>query len=175
MADVSAIFGVLLIFAIAFPGMLIAWWLLFPSTVERARLRLERTPWQTFWFGGILTAVLVIPTVILLALPFGAAKFLGWATIVVLLTLSSLGSAGITATMGERLTQLSTTSPFSAFLRGAIALEMAVFFPVLGWFIVFPLTIVTSIGATGFAILRWSPKTKPVPTAPVPSPKPVQA
>jgi hypothetical protein len=172
MADVSAIFGVLLIFGIAFPGMLISWWLLFPSTVERARLRLERTPWQSFWFGGILTAAFVIPVIILLALPFGLAKFLGWATVAVVLTLSSLGAAGIAAKMSERIAQISTASPFSAFLRGAIALELAVFFPVLGWFIIFPLTIVTSIGATGFALLCWSPR--PI-QAPAASPNPVQA
>jgi uncharacterized protein involved in cysteine biosynthesis len=165
MADVSAIFGVLLIFGIAFPGMLTAWWLLFPATVERARLRLERTPWQSFWFGGILTAVFVIPTVILLALPFGVAKFFGWATIAVVLALSSLGSAGIAAKMGERIAQKSTASPFSAFLRGAIVLELAVVFPVLGWFIVLPLTIVIALGATGFALLRWVPKTTLAPLA----------
>jgi hypothetical protein len=164
MADVSAIFGVLLIFGIAFPGMLTSWWLLFPAVVERARLRLESTPWQSFWFGGILTAVMVIPTVILLALPFGPAKFLGGATIAIVLVLSSLGTAGIAAMMGERIAQKSAASSFSAFLRGAMALEMAVFFPVLGWLIVFPLTIVISIGATGFALLRWSPRTNPVST-----------
>jgi hypothetical protein len=172
MADVSAIFGVLLIFGVAFPGMLIAWWLLFPATVERARLRLESTPWQSFWFGGVLTALFIIPTVILLALPFGPAKFLGWATIAVVLVLSSLGSAGIAAKMGERIVQKSTASPFSAFLRGAIALELAIFFPVLGWFIVMPLTIVTSIGSTGFALLHWSPRVIQAPSA---SPDPVQA
>lgn len=158
MADISAIFGSLLIFGIAFPGMLTAWWLLFPATVERARMRLEQTPWQCFWFGGILTAAAVIPTVILLALPFGPAKFLGWALIVIALAFSSLGSAGIAAKMGERLIEKSSASPAAAFVRGAIVLELAVFFPVLGWLLVFPLTIVTGLGATGFALLRWVPK-----------------
>jgi uncharacterized protein involved in cysteine biosynthesis len=158
MADVSAIFGSLLIFGIAFPGMLTAWWLLFPASVERARMRLDQTPWQCFWFGGILTAAAVIPTVILLALPFGPAKFIGWTLIVIVLAFSSLGSAGIAAKMGERFAQQSNASPAAAFVRGAIALELAVFFPVLGWFLVFPLTIVAALGATGFALLRWVPK-----------------
>ena len=161
MADISAIFGSLLIFGIAFPGLLTAWWLLFPATVERACTRLEHSPWQCFWFGGIITAAVVIPTVILLVLPFGPAKFLAWTLIVIVLTISSLGSAGIAAKMGQRLAEKSALSPAAAFLQGAIALELAVFFPLLGWLLVFPLTIVTALGATGFALLRWTPKAAP--------------
>lgn len=163
MADVSAIFGILLIFGIAFPGLLTAWWLLFPTIVERAQTRLDQTPWQCFWFGGILTAAAVIPVVVLLILPFGPAKFLGWTLIVLTLAISSLGSAGIAAKMGKRLTEISGTGPAAAFVRGAIALELAVFFPLIGWLLVFPLTIVTALGATGFALLRWVPKVTPAP------------
>jgi len=39
MADMSAIFFILLIISIAFPSMLTAWWLLFPSVVARAQTR----------------------------------------------------------------------------------------------------------------------------------------
>jgi hypothetical protein len=163
MADVSAIFGSLLIFGIAFPGMLAAWWLLFPATVERARIRLDQTPWQCFWFGGILTAATVIPVVILLLLPFGPAKFFGWTLIMVVLSISSLGSAGITAKMSTLLVKKSTASPAAAFVGSAIALELAIIFPLLGWFMVFPLTLVTALGATGFALLRWVPKAAPAP------------
>jgi hypothetical protein len=161
MADISAIFGSLLIFGIAFPGLLTAWWLLFPATVERARTRLDQTPWRCFGFGGILTAAVIIPTVILLILPFGPAKFFGWTLIVLTLAISSLGAAGIAAKMSARLGEKSSAGPAAAFVRGAIALELAVFFPVLGWFLVFPLTIVTALGATGFALLRWVPKASP--------------
>ena len=98
MADISAIFFILLIIGISYPALLTAWWLLFPSTVERARLRLDRTPWQSFWLGGVVLAALLIPTVILLALPFGPAKFLGWILIALTLAFSGLGAAGLAAT-----------------------------------------------------------------------------
>ena len=55
MADISAVFGILLFLGIAFPGLLTAWYLLFPATVERVRLRLDRTPWQCFFVGGVIT------------------------------------------------------------------------------------------------------------------------
>jgi hypothetical protein len=159
MADISAVFGIFLLLGVAFPGMLSALWLLFPATVERARLRLERTPWQCFWLGGVITALVIIPVVVLLALPFGAAKFVGWTIVTIVLALSNIGAAGLAAKMGEQLANRSGNgSPIGAFVRGAVALELAMIFPVFGWAFVLPLAIVSSIGATGFALLHWVPK-----------------
>lgn len=159
MADISALFGILISLGIGFPGLLAALWLLFPATIERTRLRLERTPWQCFWLGGVLTALAVVPIVILLALPIGPAQFVGWTLIACVLAVSCIGFAGLAAKMGERLSQTSAnSSPAAAFVRGALALELAVAFPVFGWFFLLPLAIVTSLGATGFAVLHWMPK-----------------
>ena len=154
MADISAVFGILLALAVTYPGMLAAVWLLFPATVERARLRLEQTPWQCFWLGGVITAMTVIPVVILLALPLGPAKFAGWALMIIVLSLSNLGAAGIAAKMGQRLGGTSAGS----FVRGAVGLELAMAFPGFGWFMILPLAIVLSFGATGFTLLHWLPK-----------------
>lgn len=159
MADITAVFGILISLGIAFPGMLAAFWLLFPATVERARLCLERTPWRCLWLGGVITALVVIPVVVLLALPLGPAKFLGWTIVVLVLSLSSIGFAGLAAKMGERLASRSANgSTAAAFVRGAVALELAMSFPAFGWFVILPLAIVVALGATGFALLHWVPK-----------------
>jgi hypothetical protein len=161
MANITAFFGILLVLGIVFPGLLTTWWLLFPATVERARIRLDRTPWPCFWLGGVLTAIFAIPTVTLLALPFGPAKLAGFALIVVALAVASLGEAGLAAKMGERLAARADGrhTPAGAFLRGAVALELAAAFPIIGWLIVVPLAVVTALGATAFALLRWMPRT----------------
>lgn len=159
MADISAVFGILLFLGIAFPGMLTAWYLLFPATVERARLRLDRSPWLCFFVGGVITAIAAAPAAVLLAVPNGAVKFTGWSLVFVVLTVASLGAAGIAAKMGERLAARSGgLSPAGAFVRGAIALELAAAFPILGWFIIAPLAVVTSLGAAAFALMRWMPR-----------------
>ncbi len=158
MADITAIFFILILVGIAYPALLTAWWLLFPSTVERARLRLERTPMQSFWLGGIALAAFLLPILILLNLPSGFFKFLGWIFIAVMLVFSSLGAAGLAARFADRLNRLGSFSPLGAFIRGAVILELASFFPVLGWFVFLPLAIVTTLGASAFALLRWMPK-----------------
>src|SRR6185503_4960726 len=139
MADISAIFFILLILGVAFPAMLTAWWLLFPSVVARSQARVERTLTRTFWMGLIIVIALGIPILILLALPFGPAKFFGWILLAASLALSSIGSAGIAANLADRLAQQSSLAGLSAFMRGAVLLELAAFFPVIGWFFLWPL------------------------------------
>ncbi|HEY9529452.1 MAG TPA: hypothetical protein VIR02_20345 [Anaerolineales bacterium] len=160
MADISAIFFILLILGIAFPAMLTAWWLLFPSVVARAQLRVEKTLTRSFWMGLVIVIALAIPTIVLLALPFGPAKFLGWILLAVSLALSSVGSAGVAAHLANRLAQQSNLSALGAFVRGAVLLELAAFFPVIGWLFLWPLLLITALGATAFALLNWMPPEK---------------
>lgn len=159
MADVQMIFGILLLLGIAFPGMLTAYWLLFPATVERAQTRIEKTPWKSFWLGVVLLIVAAIPVGILFSAGGGVGQFLGWVVAAAALTVSGIGAAGIAAKMGSLLAHRSDDlSSAAAFVRGAIALELMAVFPLIGWFIVIPLAIVASLGSTAFAIFRWMPK-----------------
>lgn len=158
MADISAIFFILLIIGIAFPAMLTAWWLLFPSLISRAHSRVEKTPWGTFWLGLLLAIVVTIPIVILLALPFGPAKFIGWILLGAAFAISTIGSTGIAAHLGARLSKHGNMTPLNGFIRGAVILELAAFFPIIGWLFVWIPIILISFGATGFALLNWSPR-----------------
>lgn len=163
MADISAIFFILLILGIAFPCLLAALWLLFPSLIKRAQTRVEKSPGSTFWLGLVVITALVIPIFILMVLPFGPAKSLGWILLGASLAFSSIGSAGIVAHLGERIKQTgSIHSPLNAFVRGAVVLELAAFFPVIGWLFVWIPLVITSFGATAFALLNWMPREKAV-------------
>ena len=161
MADISAIFFILLIIIVAFPSMLAAWWLLFPNLIARAQTRVEKSLSSAFWLGLVIVIGITIPIIVLMAMPFGPAKFLGWILLGVSLALSSIGSAGIASHLGERIEHTGTMiTPLSAFIRGAVILELAAFFPVLGWLFVWPLLLITAFGATGFALLNWMPREK---------------
>ena len=166
MADISAIFFILLVLGVAFPAMLTVWWLLFPAVVARAQLRVEKTLTRSFWMGLVIVIALAIPVITLLALPFGPAKFLGWILLAASFALSSIGSAGVAAHLANRLAQQSNVSALGAFVRGAVLLELAAFFPVIGWLFLWPLLLITAFGATAFALLNWMPREKtPIPSA----------
>jgi hypothetical protein len=161
MADISAIFFILLILGVAFPAMLTAWWLMFPRLISRAQMRVERSLSGTFWFGLAIILALTIPIVILFALPFGPAKFFAWILLAASLAISTIGSAGIAAHLGERMkTTSNDMTSLGAFIRGSVVLELAVFFPILGWFFLWPIALIIAFGATGFALLNWMPREK---------------
>lgn len=167
LGDVFAFFGVLLSLALALPGLLVAWSLICPGVVERAEVRLARTPGRCFWLGGLWVAVSIPPLVILFNLPSGVGQLIGWLGVFVLLTFASFGAAGLAALMGARLRGAGlAASPPGALLRGAVALELAAVFPLIGWFVVLPLILVCTLGAIGFALLHWMPRavTAPVST-----------
>ena len=173
MADISAIFFILLIVSIAFPAMLTTWWLLFPSIIARAQTRVEKTLVRCFWLGLIVVIAVAIPTILLLALPFGPAKLIGWILLAASLALSSVGSAGIAAHLGEQMKHSSNNiTSLGAFIRGSLLLELAAFFPIFGWLFLWPIALITAFGATCFALLNWMPREKTVPT---PESLPMQA
>lgn len=169
MADISAIFFILLIIGVAFPAMLTALWLLFPAVIARAQARVEKTPMQTFWMGLVIFVALTIPIVILFALPFGPAKFFGWILLGASLAISSIGSAGIAAHLGARLSKYTTITPLSGFIRGSVILELAAFFPLIGWLFVWIPMLIIAFGATGFALLNWMPREKTQIASPITS------
>lgn len=159
--DTLMVFATLAALGIVFPGLLLAWLLLLPQLVTRAQERAMRTPWKSF-FLGVMTLLFAGVPIALLNAAAGPLQFIGIVSAFVLLTLVSIGAAGIAALMGERLRgQGVGVSTPGALVRGAIALEFAMVFPLVGWFIVLPLVAIISLGAAMFALLHSSPKGQP--------------
>jgi hypothetical protein len=101
-----------------------------------------------------LALLLLVPSLILFSLPSGVMQGLGWILILLELAFSSLGAAGLAREIGSRLALQSTGSMPAAgsFLRGAVALELAVIFPLVGWLVVFPIATLASFGAAFSAL-----------------------
>lgn len=160
MADVYAVFGTLLALGIAFPGMLTGFWLLAPDGVGRARQRLETTPYRSL-FLGLGAAILTILLVSLLsAVPLGLFKLLGAILAFAALAVATIGAAGTASAMAARLQRVmgGNLTGAAAFVRSAIALELAAVFPLVGWFMVLPLCLMASYGAGLFSLLHWMPR-----------------
>lgn len=150
---VFAVFGTLLALAIALPGLLLAWSLLFPQTVARARQRLEQHPWRCFFSGLLLLLLAFAVLATLFNLPAGPARLLAWLGLAFTLALTSLGGTGLAMLMGSRL-----TGQGNGLIRGAIALELAVITPLIGWFIVLPCSVICALGAAGLALRQPRPR-----------------
>jgi hypothetical protein len=149
MADVYAVFGTLIALGIAYPGMLAAWRLLFPDLVQRAQERIAKGAWGSLGIGVVGAVPIISLSVVFLSAPGGVGKFIGLLIAVIGLGIASLGASGLAAGMGVQLNEISggKYSIPGAHLRGAVALELAAIFPLIGWLIVFPLTTLACFGA----------------------------
>lgn len=98
--------------------------------------------------GGVIG--LAIPVAFLTALPAGFIQFMGFLLVLAALTLASISTAGFAGVLGERINAQRATElrqPLR-FLAGAVALELAAIFPIVGWFVIIPITLVISFGAS---------------------------
>ena len=241
MGELLVLLGALLALEIIFPGVLIAWRYLSPAGVVRARLRVERTPWQCFLVGCLAAFILLPPVVTLLVLPLELTRIAGCFLLSVVFAIAGIGAAGLAARMTQRATQpagigtsqpnitasrsflselaiclwlggvttvvllpallflfdisikmvwpiacsiffvilgiflaygayltekrrtQSSTQPDNiaqtscTFIRSAFVIELATGLPIIGWFVILPATILISLGAAVFALLRWVP------------------
>lgn len=154
MADVLATVAILLGLMTAWPCLVIWFSLAFPARVAAARRRLDQSPGTSAGLGAVLTLVVGGIGLVLLQAPRAPIKMMGWALIVLLLLLGTLGGAALVELMAERVRGVSSPgSPLRSLVRAALLTELAALFPVVGWFFFLPAILLTGIGA-GVAALR---------------------
>jgi hypothetical protein len=104
----------------------------------------------------------------------GATSVAPLVTLAVLLGAASFGFAlygvgGLTKEIGRKLpSAVDWDSPWRAHLRGSVILATSFLVPILGWFLVLPIAIVTGAGAAALSVIFRRP---PDDIAPAPEPK----
>ncbi|BCM88387.1 hypothetical protein IAD21_00218 [Abditibacteriota bacterium] len=153
--DVLAMIAGVTAFCFSVWSLLLGGTLLFTGCAATARTRLEETPLHTLGTGFLLLAVGGVVGLVLIGQPNGLLKLFGWVLLLGLLALGALGGTGIVLLAGERVRELDAKiSAFEARRRGAALLVVAAFVPLLGWFLVAPLLIISSLGAGWYSFLR---------------------
>ena len=144
MTWVAVIAGVLA----AFPGFWLTLRGLFPQFHEACAQRATRNLVVPFFVGVpfVVAVVIAVSALGKLGGPGGVALVL---LISLTLSVAHTGVAGLVTTLGRRMpSPTDTERPWKATLRGAIALELAYLMPIVGWFLLLPLTTIIGIGIT---------------------------
>ena len=117
------------------------------------------SPWRCFWTGLVAAVGIALPAIILINLPLGLLKFMGWSLMGLGLGLSVFGAAGLAGLMASRIKSASPGTPteFGTFVRAAVMIELAAIFPLLGWLAFFPISLLISLGAALLTWLRGAP------------------
>jgi hypothetical protein len=165
MANVLAFFGILSVFAICYPALLLLIWHTQPAAA-RARERLERMPRRSAVLGLLISGLLALPVLGLVGSASGAAQLVGWLLLLAVLAVSAVGASGLAALLGGRIRPAS----HSPVLIGALALALATFFPVLGWLFALPVALFATLGASVLALFTRARRSTPPVPAIVPAP-----
>lgn len=173
MADTMAIFFVVLGFLLALPGLWLVCRALWPGLVERSRERCESRPIVSFLVGAGLTIGVVLASAVASKVAGGAGKVASFAISSVFSMFAHAGVAGLASHLGRRLpSPVDAGRPWRETLRGGIALELSYLVPILGWFVILPVSVVLGAGAATLALV--APRRKaPVAAAPEPVREPI--
>jgi hypothetical protein len=157
MADTMAIFFVILGLLLAFPGLWVLCRGLWPRGVAKAAAVCGKGLIKPFLAGLPLTVVMLFIAAVLGN--FGpAGKIAAVAMVCLYLMIANCGVAGLVTVVGERLAEPSgnfdSQPPWRATLRGSIVLGLASLWPILGWFVILPVAMITGCGANLLSLLQ---------------------
>jgi hypothetical protein len=127
--------------------------LVFGTQARAARTVLETQGRRAFAFGLGGVAFAVVFGIVLASQPNGLIKLIGMAVLAIAFGLALLGSAGIAALVADRIQKYdSRTRPLAALWRAGALVITAGFLPIVGWFLIFPIALIHSLGA-GIAVV----------------------
>lgn len=133
-----------------------AYWLttqgLAPEFVDACRVAYRR-PVRRFGAGLGIALLLGAAGIALSRLPAPPLKLLGVAILLLLLLGALLGSTGLAQHVGRGLGPTAyALQPWHCTFRGGAVLALTFVLPLLGWFIVLPVVLVSGLGA---AVAAW--------------------
>src|SRR5262249_44057605 len=127
---------------------------LWPQVVARADEVCARGLIRPFLVGLPITAALILSAAIL-SQAGTVGKITATAIVCCYLMIANSGVAGLITGIGRRLASpIDSEWPWRATLRGGIVLELSFLLPVLGWFVILPLSVTIGCGAACIALFR---------------------
>lgn len=133
----------------ALPALLTFLNMAFSHTTERAAERLERSVIVPFFVGLVPILFIGVPAGFLISLG-SVAQFCGTIVYLGLLLWAFTGIGVVSRTVGRHIGVFA--DPFMESLTGAFVLSFAIAFPLIGWFIILPFSLVIGVGATLLAV-----------------------
>ena len=147
-ADILFYFLIILGFYLVFQSYWLAAEALFPRLIERCRRKYVFSPWFSLFCGLLFTfPVMTIGVLLATRMGNGLLQIGGLFCILLLLLFGLIGSAGLCRQIGAGLSSpYDETQPWRRVFRGGAILGLTFVMPVLGWFAVLPLVLISGVG-----------------------------
>ena len=154
MADAMSIFFVILGMMLALPGLWLLCRGLWPEAVANATDRCRKRLWSSFLAGLPIRILMIAATTLLFSMLGPVGKIAGVGLVSLYMLQAHTGVSGLVTAIGRRLaTPVDEQRPWRSTLRGGVVLELAYLLPVLGWFVILPVSIVIGSGAANLGLL----------------------
>lgn len=149
LADTMLWFFVIVGLLISFNGIWLMSQAMWTGTVQRAVEIHRHSMWKSFFIGLPIIAVGVIAFLKMSDSKNGVAGLVGILLISCLFIFANVGVAGIAALFGERLAGEARPEPlWKLTLRGGSVLALSYLFPLAGWIVILPISLIVGCGAT---------------------------
>lgn len=159
LADVFAIIAAVVIFLMGFISTTAITRVTLAQEVENGRLRLTTRPYRSLLIGLLTLLPTLIFAVALLKAPLGILKLSGLLLLAVSTGIVVIGLSAVLAVFSERVFGIGFT--LSRHALSATILLMSVLFPLLGWFLILPLTLLIAFGTGLRSLFKQSVSTAP--------------
>jgi hypothetical protein len=127
----------------------------FYKTSERAAARLHQGSIVPFFVGLIPVLFIGVPGGFLLSIG-SVAQFCGTLVFLTLFVLAFLGMGSVGRMIGYRITSMTERdmNPLMVDAAGILTLVLAINFPVIGWLVILPLSMVIGMGGVILGIIN---------------------
>jgi hypothetical protein len=155
MADIMAYFFVIIGLLLTIPGLWLLCRGLWPQAFAYTTDYSRKTLLKPFFIGLPLTFVVVLLTAGVLS---KVPQPVGGISTILFLSLffiyAHAGVAALATILGERLPSPKDKDyPWNATVRGGTVLELSFLLPVIGWFVILPVSLIIGVGLTTRALI----------------------
>jgi hypothetical protein len=149
MADTLAIFFTVLGLMLATPALWLLCRGLWPDLVLHSAVHCRHSLVKPFFIGLPIAVFGIIGVAVLSKFPQPLAAITIIGFICLILIYAHVGVTAIASVLGERLpSPADIDRPWNATVRGGIVLELSYLLPVIGWFIILPVSLIVGAGLT---------------------------
>ena len=128
---------------------------IFPAAVERCQGAYQSKPIRSIFLGCLVGIPGTIIGVACLNAGNPLGQLIGFSSIFLLFSLAVLGASGLSRLLGIRLNSpQDSQQPWKRVYRGSTVLSITFLFPLIGWFLILPLTLLSGLGVALLSLKR---------------------
>ena len=145
-------------FLLSLQGLWLLSLALFPRRVARTAERCRHHGLASFFVGLVITTVVLLLAGALGRRGGGPRHAFGLFVLSLFVLYAGVGMSGLVTFIGQRLpTPTDTIRPWRTTVRGGVVLELAYLLPIVGWFVLLPMSMITGAGAVTLSFFGGGP------------------